>query len=42
MEGKRGMGSARGASSLKEAIQRREKNQYKRAQTNKLEYMDSM
>ena len=31
-----------GASSLKEAIQRREKSQYKRVQTNKLEYMDTM
>ena len=39
---KRGLGSARGASSLKEAIARREKSAYKRTQTNKLEYMDSM
>lgn len=30
VEAKRGMGSARGASSLKEAIARREKAQYKR------------
>ena len=42
VEAKRGMGSARGTSSLKEAIARREKAQYKRSQTNKLEYMDSM
>ena len=27
---------------MKEAIARREKNQYKRAQVNKLEYMDGM
>ena len=39
---KKGLGSARGSSSLKEAIARREKSQYKRTQTNKLEYMDSM
>jgi len=30
------------SSSLKEAIMRREKGQYKRVQANKLEYMDSM
>ena len=32
----------RQVSSLKEACQRREKNQLKRVQVNKLEYMDSM
>ena len=36
------MTKSRGASSLKEAIARREKSQYKRVQANKLEYMDSM
>ena len=42
-EVKKGIGSSRGGtSSLKEAIARREKAQYKRSQTNKLEYMDSM
>ena len=41
-EKKKGLGSYRGTSSLKEAIARREKNQYRRTQTNKLEYMDSM
>mgnify|MGYP000663283563 CR=1 FL=1 len=32
----------RGSSSLKEAIARRERAQYKRVQANKLDYMDSM
>ena len=34
--------SRAGMSSLKEAIARREKSQYKRVQANKLTYMDSM
>ena len=33
---------SRGGSSLKEAIARREKSQYKKVQANKLEYMDGM
>ena len=32
----------KGSSSLKEAIARRERSQYKRVQANKLDYMDSM
>ena len=42
MEAKKGINSSRGTSSLKEAIARREKDSYRRTQTNKLEYMDSM
>lgn len=40
-EGNR-LSKGRGAYSLKEAIARREKSQYKRVQANKLDYMDSM
>jgi len=37
------VGGGRGmSSSLKEAIARRERAQYKRVQANKLEYMDTM
>ena len=37
-----GGGAAQRSSSLKEAIARRERSQYKRVAANKLEYMDGM
>ena len=41
-DGLRAGNKSRGASSLKEAIARRERAQYKRVQANKLDYMDTM
>ena len=42
-QGRSNFGGGRGGmNSLKEAIQRRERSQYKRVQANKLEYMDGM